>query len=158
MSPIEPVAEPGADVLEHPPEVEPQPIGDISDISLAEPGAEAGVRVRLLDLNRGAELRPLAISGELDGLALGPEGRLLATVDREHVVRVWDTAEGSLVAQYAHDRRVDRLVFDPTGRWLASVDRQLTARVWPLLAAPETGARPLFSRESWDPELLVKFA
>jgi hypothetical protein len=34
------MAEVGADVLANPPEVEPQPIGDISDITMAEVGAD----------------------------------------------------------------------------------------------------------------------
>ena len=34
------LAEPGADVVEHPVEVEPQPIGDISGLTTAEPGAD----------------------------------------------------------------------------------------------------------------------
>ena len=34
------MAEPGVDVLEHPPEVVPQKIDDISDLSMAEAGAD----------------------------------------------------------------------------------------------------------------------
>jgi WD40 repeat protein len=122
-----------------------------SVLAVAEIVTAGDSRVRLLDLAAMEERRSIGIAGEVSGLALGPDGGLLATLDRENVVGVWDTAAKRLLMQLPHDLGVQRMVFDPSGRWLATVDAGGISRVWTLGAADETGSRLIVSRDSWDP-------
>jgi WD40 repeat protein len=125
-----------------------------SVMAVAEVVPEVDSRIRFIDLATGQEWRPLGITGEVTGLSLGPEGRLLATMGREQVVSVWDTTTRTLIAQLGHDRRVRRILFDPSGRFLATVEDGRNARVWAIGAENtegQTGARLIVSRDCWDP-------
>jgi WD40 repeat protein len=125
-----------------------------SVMAVAEAVPQVDTRIRLVDLATGEEWRPLGITGEVTGLALGPEGRLLATMGRERVVSIWDTVKRSLVAQLDHDRPVQRVLFDPSGRYLATVEQGRNARVWAIGGEGDEGgedARLILSRDCWDP-------
>ncbi len=130
-----------------------------SVLAVAERNNESGVRVRRVDLGLARELAPVSIAGELVELALGPEGRFLATLDRENVVRIWESDSGRLMAQLAHDHGLARLLFDRSGRWLATVDQVGMARIWSL-AGPadgdsfDSGMRPLVALGVYDPDSL----
>ena len=123
------------------------------------PAGNTGLRIRRADLSTARELAPVVIGGELLALSVGPEGQYLGTLDRENVVRVWDSKTGQLVAQLAHDRAVTRMLFDRSARWLATVDRAGMARIWALdneLAGEQkdTFGRPLVVLEVQDPYAL----
>lgn len=132
-----------------------------SVMAVVEAVPEVGSRIRFVDLATGEEWRSLGITGEVTGLSLGPDGRLLATIGREQVVSVWDTMSRSLIAQLPHDRPVRRILFDPSGRFLATVEEGRNARVWAIgeQGADEEGsdgeeraaARLIVSRDCWDP-------
>jgi len=130
-----------------------------SMLAVAERTSESGVRVRRVDLGLARELAPVSIAGELVELALGPEGRFLATLDRENVVRIWESDSGRLMAQLAHDHGLARLLFDRSGRWLATVDQAGMARVWPLAGAEDAedfdgGMRPIVALSVYDSDSL----
>jgi WD40 repeat protein len=123
------------------------------------PRGNSGLRIRRADLAAARELPPVIVGGELLALAVGPQGRYLGTLDRENVVRVWDSETGQLIAQLAHDRAVTRMLFDRSGRWLATVGRDGMARIWALSnAIPEeqkdSFVRPLVVMEVQDPDAL----
>jgi hypothetical protein len=59
------LAEPGADVVEHPVVIEPQPIGDISGLTTAEPGADV--------LEHPVVVEPRSI-GDISGITLAEVG------------------------------------------------------------------------------------
>ena len=103
-----------------------------SVLAVAERAGDTGVRVRRVDLSAARELAPVILGGELVGMALGPEGRYLAAMDRENVVRVWDSESGGLITQMAHEHKLARLLFDRSGRWLATVEETGSARIWAL--------------------------
>lgn len=72
-------------------------------------------------------------------IAASPDGRWLATGGLDQAVRLWDAANGRLVATLrGHTRRVSGLAFSPDGRQLASASWDTTARLWSLehLATP----------------------
>jgi WD40 repeat protein len=127
-----------------------------SVLAVTEAGTKGGSRVRLVDLADGQERPSIGTAGEISGLALGPDGRLVATLHSNNVVDVWSTDGNRLKAQLVHDRPVVRVVFDPSGRWLATVEEGNTVRVWSM---EDRGiADPLLvSRETWDP-LSVTFS
>jgi hypothetical protein len=77
------LAEPGADVIEHPAEIEPQPIGDISGITTAELGADV--------LEHPIVVEPQPI-GDISGLSLAEVGVNVL----EHPVEVKARAIGDI--------------------------------------------------------------
>jgi WD40 repeat protein len=125
-----------------------------SFMAVADGDAQTGSRVRSWDLATGEERRALPVGGDAVALALGPEGRWLALLDRENVVRVFDLPSRRGIGLLAHDTRVVRMLFDPSGRWLATVDADGFARVWDLRSGRVDG-KPMLVRESRDPGSLA---
>lgn len=67
----------------------------------------------------------------LRGLALSPDGRLLATAAADGWVRVWDTASWKLVSQIkAHANVATRVAFISGGEMLASAGADGKVRLW----------------------------
>jgi len=121
-----------------------------SVLAVAEPRDDGKSTVRLMDLVVGREMKPIGVTGEIRAMALGPDGRTVATLSANNVVEVWASVDGGLSAQLVHDQPVRRMIFDPSGRWLATVERDDTTRVWSLAEA-SGGPRLLVSRQTWDP-------
>jgi WD40 repeat protein len=125
-----------------------------SFMAVADGNTESGHRVRSWDLASGEERRALTVGAEVAELALGPEGRWLALLDRENVVRVFDLPARSGIGVISHDSKVQRMAFDPSGRWLVTVDSSSTARVWDLRPG-QVAPVPLLVRETGDATALA---
>ncbi|MCX5128378.1 helix-turn-helix domain-containing protein [Streptomyces sp. NBC_00347] len=68
--------------------------------------------------------------------AYSPDGKLLATADAAHTVRVWDVPERRILATFTgHTETVFSVAFAPDGRALASAGADGTVRLW------DTGTR-----------------
>jgi WD40 repeat protein len=83
-------------------------------------------------------IRPLATleghGGGINGLAISPDRRLLATGSWDRTVRLWSLSEGRCVAMLkGHSRSVGCLAISPDGRLLASGGFDKTVRLWSLL-------------------------
>jgi WD40 repeat protein len=52
--------------------------------------------------------------------AYSPDGTRLASASRDRAVRLWDAADGQLIAEYRHEAGAFCVAFSPDGRWLAS--------------------------------------
>ncbi len=78
-------------------------------------------------------------SDEAEGVGVvvfSPDGRLLASGDAEHTVRVWDVATWTeLTPLMGHEESIQGLVFSPDGTLLASGDRSGVIKVWDLKTA-----------------------
>ncbi|MFF4056174.1 helix-turn-helix domain-containing protein [Streptomyces sp. NPDC001668] len=68
---------------------------------------------------------------EVSQAAYSPDGKLLATADADHTVRVWDVARRRPVATFTgHRESVFSVAFAPDGRTLASAGSDGTVRLW----------------------------
>jgi RNA polymerase sigma factor (sigma-70 family) len=73
----------------------------------------------------------LLLTRPAPGIAVSPDGRLLAQAGLDGVVRVWETASGREVGQFkGHRGRVATLAFAPDGKTLASGSADTTALIW----------------------------
>jgi WD40 repeat protein len=95
-------------------------------------------KVFLIDPATGKKIRELTPGHEqgLTDLAFHPDGRHLASSGRDTVVRIWDTADGKLVAALGKPRGgqfkdwIHAISFSANGRWLAGADMAGSVQVW----------------------------
>jgi hypothetical protein len=96
--------------------------------------------VRLLDADRGAELRAFANLPGLTACCLSADRKLLAACGTNGL-RLWDTATGTLLAEWGgHRGPVTCVAFSPDGGTLVSAALDGTLLVWDVAAL---SARPL---------------
>jgi hypothetical protein len=102
----------------------------------------------MYDRATGKQLRSWAIKSS-HSLALSPDGRMLASVEGENGVVVWEVATGQRRRTLSgHRSHVSALAFSANGRWLASGSWDRTIVIWDLYggraeAEPETAWRRL---------------
>ncbi len=81
----------------------------------------------------GKEIASRSIAPGRPVLALSPDGKTLATVDVQPVIRLWDTQTwAEKAAIKGHGNVVRSLAFSPDGMHLASGSLDQTARIWNL--------------------------
>lgn len=122
--------------------------------------AVCNTELRVWETATGKEIvsRPLAPGRPV--LALSPDGKTLATVDVQMVIRLWDTQTWQEKAAIkGHGNVVRSLAYSPDGTHLVSGSLDQTARVWNLsrnvqdvikLTTPETSSN--FSRALFTPD------
>ncbi|MBO4255751.1 helix-turn-helix domain-containing protein [Streptomyces griseorubiginosus] len=68
---------------------------------------------------------------EVSQAAYSPDGKLLATADADHTLRLWDVARHRVVTRFtSHRESVFSVAFAPDGRTLASAGSDGTVRLW----------------------------
>lgn len=81
--------------------------------------------VKLIDLNTG-ELQPITtnpLTNRVNGIAIRPDDRQLATVGDGGQVRLWDVKSGNLRQELkGHDADVKAVAWHPQGRFLVTAD------------------------------------
>jgi WD40 repeat protein len=90
-------------------------------------------RVKLTESGSGESLRRLK-RGEsgLGEITFSPDGRLLASVERDGVVRLWDLLAGQQFLQFPSHEPQTRAVFSPNSRLIASGSLNGTIQLWDL--------------------------
>jgi WD40 repeat protein/serine/threonine protein kinase len=88
--------------------------------------------IKVWDSLTGKELPPLEGYGAMaNGMAISPEGKLLAAADFGSVIKVWDLTSGRLQRTLVgHQDIVLGLAFSPNSVHLASGSGDCTVRVW----------------------------
>ena len=72
-----------------------------------------------------------AHKGYLRALSVSPDGQFIATGGNDAFVRVWSSADGTLVKELAgHPRHVYNVAFDPSGKFLLSGDLMGVIKQW----------------------------
>ncbi len=96
-----------------------------------------GERLALYDRHTARPIRGFdGAEGEVDALALSPDGRLLAGGGSDTAVRLWNIATGRLLVSLAgHRGKIQQVAFSPDGGRLLSVSGDGTVLVWDVAAA-----------------------
>jgi serine/threonine protein kinase/WD40 repeat protein/tetratricopeptide (TPR) repeat protein len=99
--------------------------------------ADGAARVRIVAMAGRQEVltRPLADQA-IHWITFSPDGRLLAAVDEEGEIGLWDTATGEArLPQHLHGPSY-RMAFSPDGQRLAAIDRD-QVKVWDVATGGE---------------------
>jgi len=64
-------------------------------------------------------------------VAFSPDGKFVATGSDDHIARLWEIANGTLVREFTgHQGFVNGIAFSPDGRYLLTGSADQTARLW----------------------------
>ena len=94
-----------------------------------------GKKVENAPFNHATRLAALHTGGLGDTgssrIAFSPDGRLLAHVDRERTLAVWDVMTSKVLARFeGHQAPIEAVAFGPDGRKVATASADTTALVW----------------------------
>jgi WD40 repeat protein len=94
----------------------------------------SGNTIRLVDVAKGKEIR--RFGGQEDpigGMAISPDGKLLAAASGDSTIQLWETASGTVIGQLTgHRGGVNAVAFTADGKELISGGADTTALVWDL--------------------------
>ena len=97
-------------------------------------------RVVVIDLNAGTKRSLESHGDEVWSIAIDPNGAVVATGDRDGVLRVGSANGDEPYLLLGHEGRIWDVEFDPLGRWIASGGEDGTVRIWPM---PDVSKPPL---------------
>lgn len=87
---------------------------------------------RVWDLASGKQIAVLCChEGDVESVAISPDGRTVATASRDGTARLWDAETGEVLHELrGHSDRIWRVAFDPDGTRVVTASEDRTARVW----------------------------
>jgi WD40 repeat protein len=106
------------------------------DRLVAAQAGRPGGAIRIWDVKNARELAAMRLhDGSLEGMALAPNGALVATGEtggrKQKTIRLWDLTEQRLKVSFSgHENAVFGAGFSPDGRYLATAGSDSTLLVW----------------------------
>ena len=97
-------------------------------------------RVVVVDLDAGTERNLERHGDEVWSVAIDPTGAIVATGDRDGVLRVGPASGDEPHMLLGHEGRIRDVEIDPLGRWIATGGEDGTVRIWPM---PDLSKPPL---------------
>ena len=91
----------------------------------------AGI-IRIHHLETGAiRLKIAAGQGEVNGLAVSPDGQLLASAGDDGTIRIWNLSNGEQTGMFqAHKRQAFQVAWSVDGQWLATCGNEVDVKLW----------------------------
>ncbi len=97
-------------------------------------------RVLLLDRDTGTTTHLERHGDQVWSVAMNATGTIVATGDREGVLRVGSTSGAEPHLLLGHEGLISDVEIDPLGRWIATGGKDTTVRIWPM---PDLSMPPL---------------
>jgi WD40 repeat protein len=91
----------------------------------------AGI-IRIHHLETGAiRLAIAAGQGEVNGLAVSPDGQSLASAGDDGTIRIWNLSNGEQTGMFqAHKRQAFQVAWSADGQWLATCGNEVDVKLW----------------------------
>ncbi len=91
----------------------------------------AGI-IRIHHLETGATRLAIAAGqGEVNGLAVSPDGQLLASAGDDGTIRIWNLSNGEQTGMFqAHKRQAFQVAWSVDGQWLATCGNEVDVKLW----------------------------
>jgi len=135
--------------------VPPAVSGDGRFFALAYAPAEGGTTVDIFEVGTDQAIAKITTEAQLTEICLAPDGRRLAAMARDSLLRVWDIAEEITLTESFQDTALTRMSFDSSGNWLAATARDGFLRAWDLRMGVADIVTSLQRLPHAYPELLV---
>lgn len=92
---------------------------------------EAGI-IRIHHLETGAiRLSIAAGQGEVNGLAVSPDGQSLASAGDDGTIRIWNLSNGEQTGMFqAHKRQAFQVAWSADAQWLATCGNEVDVKLW----------------------------
>jgi len=104
---------------------------DYSSLAGLIVSASSELNVRIWDARTGMLLRSIAPGNRCGAARFAPDGATVATGDVSGSVRLWNTANGSLLRTLSgHSSTIRSVVYSPDGQSLASASKDATIKLW----------------------------
>jgi len=93
------------------------------------------IPVRIIELNKNPSEEKIPV---VSGVAVDPAGKLLATVGDDHLLRIWNLDDGTVLYRLsAHSDWIKAVSFRPDGKTVATAGDDCRIRIWDISAATQ---------------------
>jgi len=108
--------------------------------------SQDGLHLTVIDTNHGIQLWQLdasklvssSIKIKGDNISFSPDGKIIASSERDYTVHLWDSSSGNELCIFnGHTRYVLSISFSPDGQTLASGSQDRTIRIWDISSGKE---------------------